>query len=189
MTPFQAALVLVTAAIGIGAVQPGLARDLRAVRERDDLYVLPPPSILRAATLGHRAAAADILWSNVVVQYGEHIAEKRPFPDLPKYLDAILAIEPGYLPLYRYCDAFFVFSYPKGNEQDARLARHYLERGTRERPLDAEMWFRYGRFLGAMGPSFLASKEEKEQWRIDGRTAMKRAIELGLDAGAIAPHY
>jgi hypothetical protein len=180
--PFKAALVLATAAFGIGAVQPGLARQLHASHDRDDLYVLPPPSILRAATLGHRAAAADILWSNVVVQYGVHISEKRPFPDLPKYFDAILAIEPGYLPLYRYCDAFLIFPYPKATEHDARMARHYLERGTRERPNDAEMWFRYGRFLGAMGPSFLTSKEEKDQWRAEGKAAIQRAFELGLDA-------
>jgi len=167
---------------GIGAVQPRLARDVHSIKERDDLYPLPPPNLLRAATLGYRAAVADILWSKVAVEYGAHVAERRPFPNLPKYLDAILAIEPGYAPLYHHCDTFIMFHYPRATEHDARTARRYLERGVRERPLDPDVWLRYGRFIGSMGPSFLAAAEEKERWHAEGTRAIARAIELGARA-------
>ena len=47
-------------------------------------------------TLGYTAAAVDLLWAKVLVEYGIHHAEKRPFADLEAYLDAILTLEPTY---------------------------------------------------------------------------------------------
>ncbi|WP_394828700.1 hypothetical protein [Pendulispora albinea] len=171
---------------GIFAVQPRLARTVHAIGEREDRYALPSPGVLRAATLGYRAAAADILWSKVTVEYGTHLAERRPFVHLTRYLDSILALEPDHAPVYRYGPSFILFHHPGTTERDAHMARHYLERGTRERPTDPEMWLRYGEFLSAFGPSFLASADEKTSWRNEGARAIARARELGAP-GRVAP--
>lgn len=172
---------LLVGAVGVAALRPGLTTTFAAVRAREDIYVLPPPEQLKIATLGYDAAAADMLWAQLLVEYGRHWAEKRAFPDLEKYIDAIIALDPASPVLYRFVDTLLVFRPPIGTELDARKARAYLERGMRERPYDRDVWLQYGQFVGFLAPSFLTSDEEKEKWRIEGSEALIRASELGAD--------
>ena len=53
--------IALASAVGIRFVQPRLAADLHHVKQRDDVFLLPPPAQLRAMTLGYRSAAADLL--------------------------------------------------------------------------------------------------------------------------------
>jgi hypothetical protein len=178
-TTLLLSVAIAVGAAGIGALRPGLNATFGQVRAREDVYVLPPPEELKLATLGYDAAAADMIWAQLLVEYGRHWAEKRAFPDLEKYIDAILALDPANPTLYRFVDTLLVFRPPIGTEADARKARAYLERGTRERPYDRDVWLQYGQFVGFLAPSFLSSEDEKEQWRIDGSEAIVRATELG----------
>jgi hypothetical protein len=146
------------------------------------VWLLPPPAELKAAALGYSAAGADLLWAKLLVEYGIHHSEHHPFPDLNLYLDAILALEPAYAPLYDYVDTMLVYRPGHGTEQDARAARRYLERGIEERRLDHRVWLRYGQFLAFLAPNFLKSESEKEEWRHVGADALMRAVELGADA-------
>jgi tetratricopeptide (TPR) repeat protein len=173
--------ILAVAALGIARTQPRLARLVHDVKEADDVYVLPPPDDLRVLSLGYDAATVDLLWAKLLVAYGTHWQERRPFDARP-YLDALLALEPTYAPVYRFADTLLVFRPPRGTEDDARAARAYLERGLRERPGDHAVWLSYGQFLAFLGPSFLTSQEEKDRWRHDGAAALMRAVELGADA-------
>lgn len=182
--PALTAVAIAAAALGaIVAVQPRMASTFHTVKERDDVYILPPPRQLRAATLGYRSAVADMLWAKLLVEYGVHVVEKRPFPDLTKYMDAILALEPGYKPLFRYCDTLIVYhGGGAGTEEDARTARRYLERGIREQPYDHEIWLQYGQFVAFLGPSFFKNQADRDLWRKEGSEAILRAVELGADA-------
>ncbi len=173
--------LLVASIVGVAILQPRLAATVKAVKQREDVYVLPPPAQLRAMTLGYRAAAIDLLWAKLLVEYGTHWQEHRAFDALPRYIDAILEIEPDYAPIYRYVDTMLVYRPPRGYEADARLARKYLERGIKERPYDAKVWMQYGQFIAFIAPGFLEDSEEKERWRVDGAFAMIRAVELGAD--------
>lgn len=181
------ALLLVTAAGGVAYTQPRLATTVHQVRERDDIYALPPPSQLRAAALGYDAAAVDLLWSSLLVEYGTHWSEHRDFTTIPQYVDAILALEPTYEPIYRYVDTLLAYRPMLGTERDVRLARQYLERGTRERPDDPKVWTTYGQFLAFEGPSFLKDDAEKDAWRKDGAEALGHAVEIGADADRALP--
>ena len=67
----------------------------------------------------------------------------------------------------------------QGTEDDVRKARAYLERGTRERPQDRDVWMEYGQFIAFIAPSFLKDPAEVERWRRDGAEAMGHAVELG----------
>jgi hypothetical protein len=176
-----AGLLMVAAAVGVANTQPRLANTVHNVKEGLDVFALPPPDQLRRAILGWDAAAVDLLWAKLLVEYGTHFSEHREFTDIPLYFDAILALEPGYGPLYRYVDTMLAYRPLQGTEKDARLARAYLERGMRERPDDSNLLTRYGQFLAFIGPSFLTSESEKEAWRKDGAVAMGRAVELGAD--------
>ncbi len=177
-----AILLLLGAAGGVAYTQPRVAKTAHDVKESDDVYALPPPSQLRAATLGWRAATVDILWSSLLVDYGTHWAEHRDFLTIPQYVDAILELEPTYEPIYRYVDTLLAYRPVLGTEKDVRLARAYLERGTRERPDDAKLWTTYGQFLAFLGPSFLAKDADKDSWRKDGAEALGHAVEVGADA-------
>ncbi len=177
-----APLVAAAAMAVVGLSQPRLAGEVHAVKMRDDVYAFPPPKELRAASLGYRAALADMLWAKLLVEYGMHWSEKRAFLDGPKYLDAILELQPDYPLVYKYVDTLLVYRPPSGgDESDARLARKYLERGTRERPNDYQVWLEYGQFIAYLGPSWLASDAERETWRHDGALALVHAVELGAD--------
>ncbi|MCL2725633.1 MAG: hypothetical protein FWD69_14460 [Polyangiaceae bacterium] len=169
-------------ALCIALVQPGLASIAHKVRQRDDVFLLPPPTELRAMTLGYHAAATDLLWANLILEYGLHAQEKRAFPDITRYIDGILAMEPDFLTLYKYVDTLLVFNAMGGTEEDARRARAYLERGTRERPYDAAVWLQYGQFTAFLAPSFLKDEEEIQRWRVEGASAIAHAVELGADA-------
>lgn len=176
------ALLLAGMVSGVARTQPRLAATAHRLKEKDDVWVLPPPKELRWATLGYTAAVTDLLWAKLLVEYGTHMKERHAFADLNLYLDAILALEPDYAPLYVYVDTMLVYRPGKGTEKDARDARRYLERGIAERPLDHKVWLQYGQFIAFLGPSFLTSSEEKDQWRRDGADAIMHAVELGADA-------
>lgn len=175
-------IVLVSSAAGVGVLQPRLARTVHSVKEREDVYVLPPPADLHASTLGWDAAAVDLLWAKLLVEYGVHWSEHREFRDVPSYVDAILEIEPDYAPVYRYVDTMLAYRPLQGTEADVRAARAYLERGTRERPLDSKVWMQCGQFVAFIAPSFLHTDADREAWRQDGARFIERAVELGADA-------
>ncbi len=176
------ALLGLFAAIGVARTQPRLAATAHEVKAGDDVYALLPPSQLHAATLGWSAAAVDLLWADLLVEYGTHWAEHRDFKTIPQYVDAILELEPTYQPIYRYVDTLLAYRPMLGTEQDVKMARAYLERGTRERPGDSKLWMQYGQFLAFIAPSFIGSEAEKDAWRTDGAKAMGHAVEVGADA-------
>jgi hypothetical protein len=170
--------------VGIALVQPGLARNAHSVKQRDDAFILPPPDQLRALTLGYRAAASDILWAKLILEYGVHWQERRPFPDVARYVDGILALEPDFPLVYDFVDTIVLYPMAgvSATEADVRLVRGYLERGTRERPYDAKLWVHYGQFVAFMAPLYLSDKAEAERWRRDGALALAHAVEIGADA-------
>lgn len=175
-------VVAVVAMVGIAVVQPGLARSVHKVQQRDDVFLLPPPKQLRTLTLGYRAAAVDLLWAKLLLEWGMHAQEKRPFPDVTRYIDGILALEPDFPTVYRFIDTLLVYNTIGGTAEDARTARRYLEMGTRERPYDPEIWLLYGQFIAFLAPSFLKDEQEIERWRLDGALAIAHAVELGSNS-------
>lgn len=172
---------LVAAAAGVGALQPRLARSVHAIKEGEDVVAFPPADEMRVAVLGWDAAAVDLLWAKLLVEYGLHFSERREFTQIPRYVDAILALEPTYAPLYKYVDTMLAYRPMQGTESDVRLARGYLERGTRERPEDADVWLRYGQFIAFVAPAFLKDPKDIDAWRQDGAEAMAHAGLLGAD--------
>lgn len=176
-----AAAVAMLAAVGIGRIQPTLSADCARVAARDDAFLLPPPRELRALTLGYEAAAVDLLWAKLLVEYGVHWQERRPFRDVPRYLDGLIALDPRFEPTYQYADTLLLFAPTGAGLAEAKLARSYLERGLAERPHDGELWLHYGQFLAFLYASFLDDAKEVDAARRDGALAISRAVTLGAD--------
>lgn len=172
--------VLLGCFLGVYWLRPSLATAEHNVKQREDVVLIPPPTELKLMSLGYRAATVDYLWGKTLVEYGIHSAENRPV-DMTRYIDAIMALDAAYRPLYFYLDTLLVFHPPRGTEADARRARAYYEIGIKERPFDHEVWMHYGQFVAFLAPSFLSSQEEAVQWRRDGAEAIARAVELGGD--------
>lgn len=177
----QSILLAVVGIAGIAMVQPGLAANVHKLRERDDVFLLPPPNQLRVLSLGYHSAAADALWAKLLLEYGIHGQEKRPFPDVIRYIDGIIALEPDYPLVYDFVDTILMYHYPVGDAEDARTARKYLERGMRERPYDANLHIHAGQFIAFMSASFLKDEKEIDRWRVDGAKMIARGVELGGD--------
>ncbi|GAC1355760.1 MAG: hypothetical protein NVS3B10_09110 [Polyangiales bacterium] len=179
---WPAVLFALLGVLGISAVQPGLAHNIHKLHQRDDVFLLPPPGELRVMTLGYRAAATDMLWAKLLLEYGVHGQEKRAFPDVTRYIDGILALEPDFPALYDYVDTILVYIPPPGGTaEDARTARRYLERGMQERPYDGKFWVHAGQFIAFIGPAFIKEEKESEQWRVDGAKIIAHGVELGGD--------
>ena len=176
-----AAALLAASAVGVRCIQPRLASECHTVKETEDVYLFPPPSELRAATLGYIAATTDILWVTLLVEHGTHWGEHRAFPDLNRYLDAINDLDPTFMPFYEYVDALLCFRPPHGEESDARAARTYLHRGIEVLPYNPETWLHYGQFVGFLAPSFLSDERERAVWRREGAMALNHAVDLGAD--------
>lgn len=171
--------VLAVGAFGVLRMQPGLEQRFHRAKAKEDVYALPAPDYLDVASLGHRAAAVDLIYAKLLLDYGVHWQEgKRPFVYLEDYVEAILHLEPSFFPIYRHAVALFCYRPPHGDEADARKARAVLERGLRERPYDYQVWQTYGEFLAFLGFAWVP-KEEWDSWKRDGSLALARALELG----------
>jgi tetratricopeptide (TPR) repeat protein len=179
--PLWVGLLLATSLLGVARLQPRLAAQVHEVKQGTDVYLLPPPSEIRALSLGYRAAAADGTWAKLIVEYGTHWAEKRTFEDAPKYMEAILALDPAYPLVYKYAETLIVFRPPVGTLKDWYVARAMLERGTRERPYDADVWLHYGQFLAFAAPTWVKDQAELDRYREEGARAIVHAVELGAD--------
>ncbi len=176
------ATTVCVAAAGVHFTRERMNRATYKLKETDDIYPFPEPKQLKTLSLGYESALADLLWAKLKVEYGLHWSEKREFVNIPNYFDAILELEPGYPQVFEYADTFLVYRPLRGTEKDARLARAYLERGTRERPYDPNAWLSLGRYLAYLSRTFLTSQKEIDVWRADGARALMRGVELGGDS-------
>ena len=174
-------LLLATSILGVARMQPRLAARVHDVKLDTGIYMLPPPRELRTMSLGYRAATADAVWAMLIVAYGTHWAEHRQFDDASKYMEAILALDPTYPLVYKYAETLVVYHPPVGTLKDWHVARGFLERGTRERPYDSEVWLHYGQFLAFTPQQFITDTAEIDRYREEGARAIVHAVELGAD--------
>ncbi len=184
-------VVCAAAALGISMTQPDLARVVHGIKARDDVFLIPPPKELKLSALGYDAALADIVWAKLLLEYGRHWMERRYFRDARRFIDGIIELDPSFRAIYSYVEVFLIYqptntNFSTGSEKDARDARAYLERGTRERPRDAELWLHYGQFIAFSAPAYLDDLQERERWRTEGALALAHALDVGAKPGQTA---
>ena len=171
------ALLAVAAAI-VAGVQRGLALAERRVKEREDVYVLPPPADVVRMSLGYRSAVADLIWAHVLVSQGLHTLEKRRFENLIGLMHTISELDPQFRDPYLFADALITIQVGETSHEELVAARAIMERGVKERPLDAELWLVLGQFVSFVAPSFLEDPDEQQRWRREGAVYLARAAEL-----------
>ncbi len=174
-------LAVVAAAIALGSLdrlRGLLTSRLHKITEETEVYALPPPEYVRAASLGHRDAVASILWASTLYQYGDRVSHNRRFEYPTQYVETILALDPGFRPAYRFLSTLTTMQVVAPTRQQIELTAAILERGTRELPNDADVWGAYASFMMFEGAQYLP-EPEKKRWRVLGAPAAQRAVELG----------
>src|SRR6185437_3122910 len=109
----RTAAVVLAAAVVIAMVRGPLFDVNKRVRERSDVYALPPPRQLVALSLGYRSALADVLWAHLLVSQGLHTEQHRRYGNLIRLLDAINTLEPTYRDPYRFAESLITFQSSK----------------------------------------------------------------------------
>lgn len=175
----RALSLMVLAAVGIASVRGPLAAIERRVKETSEVYTLPPPENVVTLSLGYRSALADVLWAHVLVTGGLRMMEQRRFENLTRLLDSINELDPTFRDPYLYADALITLQAGATPREEVLKAREILERGVKNRPLDAEVWLSLGQFVAYVAPgSHLTDTEEKKRWRMEGAKMLARAAEL-----------
>lgn len=188
------ATVLAMVAVALGGITWSRSRligSFAKAKDQYDVYALPKPEHVRVMSLGYRSALADILFAQVLVSSGIHLAEKRRYESAANYLRTINELDPKFYSPYRYADTILTLQSVKPRLEDYVAARSILERGMEEFKSDMALWLSAGQFmayLAAPHVAELAGQATAEEWRREGARRLARSCELvGTDENA--PHH
>jgi hypothetical protein len=180
----RAIVLLVIAAECIYSVRARVADAHAHAKETSDINLLPPPKEVVIMSMGYRAALADVLWSQVLVGQGLRTMDRRRYGTVADMIDTINELDPEFRVPYLWSDALINLQVTEGQREDIERTRMILERGTRNRPLDAEIWRTAGQFIAFTGPgTFIKDPVERDAWRRDGARMLAKAAEIGGDVG------
>lgn len=180
-------LVLAVCASAIAFLRPLLVADYQEIKRRHDVYLLPPPDVTVAMSLGYRSALADMIFAHVLVAYGQHFIEKRRFEFVADYLDTILTLDPKFREPVRLTDTLLILQPEPARLQDYRAARRLLDRGLSSFPNDSELWLIAGQFMAYLAANYVPEAEQ-EQWRFEGAKKLARSCEL-VGSNENIPHH
>lgn len=176
---------------GIASSRPRLIASFANAKDQYDVYALPKPEHVRLMSLGYRSALADLLFAQVLVSSGIHLAEKRRYESAASYLHTINELDPKFYSPYRYADTILTMQSVKPRLEDYVAARSILERGMQEFKSDMALWLSAGQFMAYLAPPHvaeLAGQTVAEEWRREGARRLARSCELvGKDENA--PHH
>jgi hypothetical protein len=180
--PFCIALGL--AAVGTAARIPASQRYL-AVDTYEDRYYLPQPEWLGLFCLGYREAGADLIWMRLVVYYGEEIFQRGHEAHVYEYAEAVLALDPDAVGIYRWIGTFGVYRADGASAEEVERAVAIMERGAARFPNDGVLAWRTGATLAFELPPLYGDRPELAR-RSRERAApyLVRAAQLGA-----APPY
>jgi hypothetical protein len=169
-------------ALAIAAVRQKAFDHHKRIRERDDVYFLPPPATVKVLTFGYEDTVADLLWAHVRVAQGLRLRQMRRFDSLLDFYDLINHLAPKWRSPYLYVDALITIQ-PGGEPslREIKKVREVLERGVKHRPFDAELWLNLGQFLAFIAPPSYLDKlpELARKWELDGTRYLAKAAVLG----------
>lgn len=174
-------------ALGMAPLREKLADAHRTVQQREDVQVLPSGEVAMLASLGYRAALADLIFAHVLVSYGLHFQEKRRFELVAEYLDTVMTLDPGFREPARLADTLITLQPKPARLQDYRAARRLQDRGLSEFPLDSELWLIAGQFSAYLASPHVPESEQAA-WRLDGARKLARSCEL-VGQNQNIPHH
>jgi hypothetical protein len=170
-----ALLGLLLMAAGADQVRARAQRHFSATRTYEDVYYLPPSDSLVVGSLGHREALADLLWMKALVYYGEELVHRGEVKNLYRYGDAILALDPDFLRVYRWIAHSALYRTGTITVDDAYAAIRYLELAARRFPDDGELAWDLGANYAFELPPMLEGDEARQAARRKGLDYLEAA--------------
>ncbi len=105
----------------------------------EDLYYLPGPTALRLLSLGHREAAADLVWARSLVYFGEQIALRGRLEYLTDHVDAVIGLDPAFRDAYVWASVVTVYNSRYITRRSIETSNRYLELALEQFPRDGNL--------------------------------------------------
>ncbi len=155
-------------------------------RTYEDIYYLPPPQWLGLFSLGHREAAAGMIWLKALIYFGDELVHRGDVSNLYAYTDAMLTLDPYFKKVYHWSSTSALYRPGHLGPDDAWQAIGYLERGVRLFPDDGRMAWELGAtYLYELIP-LLVDPEEKAEARRKGIEHLRVATLRGAGPAWLA---
>ena len=173
VVPAATVLVALTALAYRGAAG---ARD--GFPPEQDLVFLPRANVLRAMSLGHPEAMADLVFIRTITYFGTQlVAATKDFGWLEAHLDTVAALDPRFRTAYVFGGHAAMYNGKPITNHDVLLSSHFLAAGLKEFPDDWQLAFMLGcNYLFEMKTDDAA---QKEAWRRVGSEYIRRAALAG----------
>jgi hypothetical protein len=169
----------VFAVLGVLESRLRAMRHVALTRRLSDEATLPSPTAARLLSLGHREWAADLLWINALVYYGDTLATHQQQRFLQRYADTIEAVDPRFRQAYLWSATVSIYNARAIRRDSVDAAIRHLERGLREFPGDGEMLEHLGHAYLYELPRLLDDPVERAEAQRRGAEYQRRAAAAG----------
>jgi hypothetical protein len=146
---------------------------------QNDILVVPPVTVLRVFSFGHREMAADLVAARANVYFGSQLATHGDQRWLARSLNTAVDLDPRFHRLYLRGAAMLIYGGGSISVDSLLAANQLLLRGMREFPGDWELPFQRGFNLLFELPKLVAESDPRvPDWRQEGVEALRQATLL-----------
>lgn len=174
-----ATLALMISALGATSLRGAAMEHALQRRTHEDVYYLPSPEVLAVMSMGHREAAADIVWMKALVYIGSEFEARGALRNFFRYADTIVELDPDFRRAYSWGATMGLYRPASPSLTDALRAVGYLERAATRFPDDPETAWQRAAAWSYELPSFSRDVAEQQRFREIGAEHMVVAARLG----------
>jgi len=185
----QAAALLAVLAVGVlftrtSRLELHFERALGDPARRAETLYLPPPTALRALSLGHESFLADLLFIRANNYFIEHVFGDRLFPWLRPYFDALVGLDPDNDRVYEWASQGVKMGQLIDNDV-VRQSNDYARAGLKRFP---DNW----RFYFDIGFNYLVEwhpKDYAERQRMRAKAVPYLTVAAALPGSELDPNF
>lgn len=151
------------------------------------VFLLPRPAAARAIAAGYTEAAADLVWTKLLVYFGEQTSQRRDPKHMAAYADSIISLDP----MFRNAYVWFGFAIPLStnnwvNPANVETGIRLLRAGVQRFPDDAELHGALGYNLFNELPRWIDDPDAIVRARVEGAEHLRRQAALGTGPAWLA---
>jgi tetratricopeptide (TPR) repeat protein len=151
-----------------------------ASQEYENLYYLPGPEWLASFSLGFREAAADGLWIQALIYFGEEVRQQKSAEHIFRFAESIIELDPDFARIYRWVAATSLYRPMVVPVEDIEAAVEVLQLGVDRFPNDPELVWDLGATLSyELAPRLNHDREYKARVKERGSIHLVRAARMG----------
>ena len=175
---FSMVFVVVAAAV-VDASRGAASSHYLATQRYEDVYYLPPNDWLQLFSLGHREAAASLVFIKALINFGDEVMHSGPVQYFYHYADAALALDPHFRRVYLWAGSLALYRPKEVSLADCLRSIDYLKRAHDLFPNDGDIAWQLGATYFYELPPLVKTEEERLQAQRDGLDYLRAAALLG----------